>query len=250
MQEKKELHMKLLEELFNEIKKLNNYQDKQSNVIEIYDGIRFSDKPNNYRNKCEFSIGKDGAIGFRLGSYRDNNIKVVKPSKDCPLLNDKMIRSIDAFEKFMKSSELTTYDMYTNKGNLKQITIRTSESGCMLIVQLNKDESLSEIKLSNEIEKLKSIIQTEADFVNSVYVQLLDRQSNDKAKRNLLTHVYGDFFLIQKMRNDELQFRISPFAFFQVSCKLSMFSDFVLDLDLIFLFLLPTDKSKDNGNSI
>lgn len=179
-------------------------------------------------NKCEFSFGLDGEVGFRLGRFKDG-IKVVKP-KNCVLLNDKMNKAIDLFEKFIKESDLKPFNLLNHQGNLKQLTVRTSKEGCMIILCLTTI-NLEDEKLNSEIEKLKTLIQNEADYVTSFYIDISnDKQlDNSKTKRqNGLTHIFGDMNLIVKMRNDDLKYAISPSAFFQVGLLLS-----------IYLFIFP-----------
>lgn len=127
-----------------------------------------------------------------------------------------MVKTIDLIEKFIKISDLEIYDLLTHKGNLKQITVRTTKDGCMLILELDR-YGLDEQKLKNETDKLKLLIQNEADYVSSVYVKIVERQLDESKKSDLLTHLCGDLYLTEKMKNDEFQFRISPQAFFQVS---------------------------------
>lgn len=144
-------------------------------------------------------------------------MKVVKPV-NCPLVNERMEQLADLFERFVKTSELKPFNVYNHQGHLKQITVRTSKRGCMLIVDISRDAELDEQRLNGEITRLVSLIRDEANYVTSAYVQVNERQLNSQSKRgNQLVHVYGDLHLIEEMRNDELQYRISPFAFFQVS---------------------------------
>lgn len=143
-------------------------------------------------------------------------MKVVKPV-DCPLVNDRMEKLVDLFERFVKSSELVPLNFYTHQGHLKQITVRTSKTGCMLIVDINRNADLDDQRLDAEVQRLISLISQEANYVTSIYVRLNERQMNSQScKGNQLKHVFGDLHLIETMRNDELQYRISPFAFFQV----------------------------------
>lgn len=83
MQEKQDLHRKILKDLLFSIKLLHEsnpndqtnsetYSNKQPDLDSIFQSIRFIKEPNNYRNKCEFSFGKNRSVGFRLGTVTIN----------------------------------------------------------------------------------------------------------------------------------------------------------------------------------
>lgn len=247
LQEKQNTHRQLLANSLKEIQNLHvhnqntgsntfksanydrgAYLAKHRKLDDLYNGIKHATDglQNNYRNKCEFTICKNDSdgravVGFRLGSYSDNKTKVAKPL-NCPLLNEKMIKMIDLFEQFIngETCELQPFDMFSHEGHLKQITIRTTQLGCMLIVALNRT-GLGDEQLQAEIGKLKQFIQSQASALcTSVYVQFGQIQLGESKTSDLLEHVDGDLYLLERMRNDELQFRISPFAFFQV-CSFS-----------------------------
>ena len=159
------------------------------------------------------------------GCYRDDNIKVVRPV-NCPLLNDRMEKLADLFERFVATSRMKPFNIYNHLGHFKQITVRTSKRGCMMIVDVNRDTELDEQKLTDETNRLISLVGSEAAYVTSIYVRMSGRQLNHQPSKeaNPLKHVHGDLHLIETMRNDELQYQISPFAFFQVSvfgCQVS-----------------------------
>lgn len=73
LEEKQAGHRELLAGLLDEVRGLYDWSSKETGetsdtVAGFYEGIKcVSDEPSNYRNKCEFSVGMDGAVGFRLG---------------------------------------------------------------------------------------------------------------------------------------------------------------------------------------
>ncbi len=87
---KKEIIEKFLVKLFREIGKILNNSDEEwphlnqwySNVRKTcgnkccpLEDVKVSPIVNGYRNKCEFSVGIDKSVGFRLGLYKEGSMK-------------------------------------------------------------------------------------------------------------------------------------------------------------------------------
>lgn len=76
LKEKAAGHRELLTGLLAEIRHLYDWTSKKDAktddaVANFYKGIKCANEdPSNYRNKCEFTIGMDGTVGFRLGELR------------------------------------------------------------------------------------------------------------------------------------------------------------------------------------
>lgn len=186
-----------------------------------YEGIEASPVLKGYRNKCEFSIARDGEIGFKIGKYKNGSERICRPPNDCPLLTDTMFKIIDTLKDHIKTnSELQGYDMVTQKGHYRQITIRcNSDDEYLLIIDLNPQdlpEEKLEKGLAEAVEALKSIQQ-----IVSIYFNVSAKNSFCSAHQSLrLAH--GNECLYEKLTVDierPLRFRIGPGSFFQVNTK-------------------------------
>lgn len=141
-----------------EVSKLSNTLRKSfENSKNENDGLPFElmeirSAPNidGYRNKCEFSIGKDEneetVIGFRLGSYANGFTEIgsVQHLKHIP---DKMKLAVKLFEVFVRNSQMEVFNAENHTGYFRNLTVRVSQAtgDIMLVVgihpqQLSEDE--------------------------------------------------------------------------------------------------------------
>jgi tRNA/tmRNA/rRNA uracil-C5-methylase (TrmA/RlmC/RlmD family) len=115
-----------------------------------------------YRNKCEFTFGKDesgsACVGFRIGSYDDGAI-VGRPD-DCPNVPKAMKTIANVFTDFLSQTTLPCYDLKLHTGIIKCFILvfstrnvgvwrtltcryskRTRQMALMLCVQLGDADS-------------------------------------------------------------------------------------------------------------
>lgn len=88
--------------------------------------------PEGYRNKCQYPVGADGAVGF----FRARSHQVV-PVKHCLLQPDAANRTADAVGRWMKKYQIPAYDEKTGKGLVRHIYVRVNHQGqslCCLVV--------------------------------------------------------------------------------------------------------------------
>jgi len=173
---------------------------------------------NNYRNKVEFTIGKDSngienTVGFRIGSYVKGNLAIVAPTK-CINCTVESIAVAREFQEFIRALAFTSYDCSTHKGFWQQVVVRTCTTGdVMVIVQVQPSqisgEELTDVKskiadfFTNQIKDVK---------VSSVY---LSSSSQRNSVIDTFVHLAGNKHINEKLL--DLHFRISPDAFFQVN---------------------------------
>lgn len=186
-------------------------------------GIKPSPKVHGYRNKSEFAIGKNSngeiIVGFRLGSYADGSIEV-GPIDDLPHIPDNVKKIANNFEKFVRQSKYQVFNPEYNSGHFRQLTIRSSEinNEIMIIIgiysqNLQNDDELNELKKeiiefyenSNEIDNKENL---------SLYYQDMKRREIGQMY-NPVEHLWGKTHIYDRILN--LEFRISPLAFFQIN---------------------------------
>ncbi|XP_023288732.1 tRNA (uracil-5-)-methyltransferase homolog A [Orussus abietinus] len=175
-----------------------------------------------YRNKCEFTIGKaekddQTIIGFRLSSYAAGST-AVGPIDDLCHIPENMKRAAKIFEEFVRNSKFTVFDPIHNSGYWKQLTVRTSKLGhLMLIIGIDRQD-LSE---GDVIELKKSILEffekgkgAEAN-VTSLYFQTIERKGIGGEGGGSLEHLSGMKYIEESLM--DMTFRVSPDAFFQIN---------------------------------
>ena len=183
----------------------------------LLDEIKVSTIIDGYRNKCEFTVGKDKTVGFRLGLYKEGTVRVITPGLNCPIVGDKMRQALNAFQMYIRNeSDLKGYDPENHSGHWIQCTVRTTSTDSMIIFALHPQQ-LTEDQLADEKQKIKQFFETHSEFgVTSVYIHTSPNRhifSND-----CLEHLFGEKYVYETISLDaSLKFRISPLAFFQVN---------------------------------
>ncbi|XP_075220489.1 tRNA (uracil-5-)-methyltransferase homolog A [Lycorma delicatula] len=189
---------------------------------QLLDIIGLPEKCNGYRNKCEFTIGKnqetgERTIGFRLGSYALGTIGV-GPIQGLDNIPDRMKQAVQVFEKFIRDSDLDVFNPETHSGSWRQLTARhaTVTDQLMLVVGVHPQQMTEE-----ELEKVKESLRQyfsngEGKDINitSLYFQIIrKKQSGEELPKP--EHLFGEKYIVEELCG--LKFRISPEAFFQVN---------------------------------
>ena len=150
-------------------------------------GLRFnniicSPETVGYRNKCEFTFGRDSAgapsVGFRVSSFHDGTL--VASPEDCPTTPNAMKVVISTLVEFIRSSPLPCYDNATHGGVWRTVMCRyskrTGQLTLMLCVQLLGD--CFDGKAATEDREINSIYNEEMRRL-AVMLQTLRRQGTE-----------------------------------------------------------------------
>jgi tRNA (uracil-5-)-methyltransferase len=191
--------------------------------VEIEDVIK-SPQTQGYRNKCEFSFGRntDGekSLGFLLGLFK-NGITTVLSPRPCLHVSDLQKLIVDKIEEYARQSKLDTYDRLKQAGFFRLLLVRTLESGeNMVMIQVNPQD-LSEEELETEKLKFTKFItefsdsQPEREKVDSVWWQLNDDCFNGIKDDMTMELLAGKEEIEETLMG--LKFQISPFSFFQIN---------------------------------
>lgn len=215
--------LKIIPKLKNESPKLYEWTQKNSEISCQFDGVEPSPCLIGYRNKCEFNVGADGTVGFKMGQYKRGSERVVSPPQNCPIINKNMFPLIEILQGALqdtKKSKLRGFDQVTHEGNVRQLTIRTNQKDeCLVIIDMHP-QSLTEAEVDQEINTLVELLKSITNVI-SIYFNISDKghllRSGEKLKL-----VYGETHLHELLAVDQdspLKFRIGPISFFQVNTK-------------------------------
>jgi len=176
-----------------------------------------------YRNKCEFSIGRDGCgeiqVGNRVGSYQSGSIRV-ESTDDLKISPQKMKDAANIFKKFVIKSELDVYSPVTCEGYFRQLTIRLhdDDKALMLIIGIHP-QKLTEIekeKFQSDLVKFFTEEDGKCLNVTSLYYEEIEKRQSGQ-QGNVIKHIYGSTHVYDFIHG--LKFRISPSSFFQSNTK-------------------------------
>jgi len=114
-----------------------------------------------YRNKCEFTFGKDKtglpSLGFRVSSFDEGS--VVDPPTDAPTVPAAMRVVVNALIAFVRDSPFSVFDLKTHEGVWRLCTIRYSRRTQDLHVLLTvKLASVNAEMWSAEVGRLAEVL--------------------------------------------------------------------------------------------
>ncbi|XP_072752322.1 tRNA (uracil-5-)-methyltransferase homolog A isoform X2 [Anoplolepis gracilipes] len=224
--EMRSILIKIGQQMIKESKEMIEWVNSQK---KLYDGlpcklqnILSADITEAYRNKCEFTIGKNSeqnkiVIGFRLSSYASGSTAVA-PIDDLCHIPKSMKTAVKILETFIHESNFEPFNPVCHSGYWRQVTVRTTRANHLMLIVGMHPQDLS----SDELEKLKLQLRTffesgkGADAnVTSLYFQTMSRKNVGSESSDTLHHVSGTEYIEETLLG--LKFRVSPQAFFQVN---------------------------------
>ena len=159
--------------------------------------------PTHYRNKSQYPVGADGAIGF----FQERSHKVV-PVEKCLIQPAAADRTAAAVRTWMRRYKISAYDETTGKGLVRHVYVRVNrvgESLCCLVVNGKG--------VPREPE-LAALVRAAAPGTVGVLINSNTRKGNVVLGDRYRT-VWGQDFLMDTLRG--LTFKLSVPSFYQVN---------------------------------
>ncbi|CAD5231698.1 unnamed protein product [Bursaphelenchus xylophilus] len=174
----------------------------------------------NYRNKCEFTIGKDCngevCVGFVSGRMAEREIVVVPPF-DSVILTENTYAIVRKFTEYVRKSDLEVFDEFQRQGFWKMLTVRDFVGDCMLIFTTHSVDPENLKKVQADIIDLfinfGDVTDSLSTRVTSIYWQILENASDPI----IYTHLAGVPYLYETVLG--VRFRVSPATFFQTNSR-------------------------------
>jgi len=181
----------------------------------------------NYRNKCEFTIGFDATetlckIGFRLGEYKTGSNEVVEPYV-CRNISEHMKAFLKRFHAYFDESAYKPCNLRLKVGHWRQLTLRSNEAKELLAIIIFDKKDLGEKEVEVEKERLKEFLNRSFGSKEDDGIKLrsfmfnLNTNRTGLSKMDNLECLFGKEDLHEKLL--DIYFRISPLAFFQSNTK-------------------------------
>lgn len=190
--------------------------------------IMGSVKISEYRNKLEFGCANrrwrtkeeisedtvfDAASNNAVGFHITGSFDKILPIEKCWLMDDLHNRIRNEIRDYATGTGMTFFDLRAQKGLLRDIIIRNSNSGeWMVIIQFHYDED-------GDDERAKALLQHLADkFPEITSLMYLDNQKcNDTIGDQEILTFRGNDHIFEQM--EELKFKVGPKSFYQTNTE-------------------------------
>ena len=159
--------------------------------------------PTRYRNKSQYPVGADGAIGF----FRERSHQVVAVER-CLIQRPEADRTAEAVRAWMRRYKISAYDETTGKGLVRHVYVRVNRAGeslCCLVVNGRG--------VPREPE-LAALVRAAAPGTVGVLINSNTRKGNVVLGERYRT-VWGQDYLMDTLRG--LTFKLSVPSFYQVN---------------------------------
>jgi len=206
---------------FKQNEVINNFSKIGGITISKFHKIIGSKKIFNYRNKMEFTfsnkrwitkeeienienIENKNALGFHVPGMFDKVIDIEK----CYLQEEPSNEIRNAVNKFALKHNLSFFDIKNQKGLLRNLMIRTSNSGeLMVLVQFFYNDK-------NEIELLMNFLKENFTQITSLLYTVNSKANNTIYDQEIICYS-GLEYITEKI--EDLSFKIGPKSFFQTN---------------------------------
>jgi 23S rRNA (uracil1939-C5)-methyltransferase len=174
-----------------------------------------------YRNKLEFTFSarrwitdktelqdeeniNRNALGFHMPGRFDRVLQI----DYCHLQPEPSNEIRNSVNKFAQDNAYTFYDPISEKGYLRNLTIRNTQDGqVMVILSVHDDEQ-------EQLEKILDFIWKQFPGLHSLMYLINSKVNDSMADMNVMLYK-GEEYLVERMEN--LSFRIGPKSFFQTN---------------------------------
>ena len=149
------------------------------------------------------------AIGFHITGAFDK----ILPIEKCHLMDDMHNRIRNEIRDYATNSGMTFFDLRAQKGLLRDIIIRNSNTGeWMVIVQFHFDEEGDE-------ERAKALLQHIADKFPQIssLMYLNNQKCNDTIGDQEIITFRGNDYIYETM--EDLKFKVGPKSFYQTNTE-------------------------------
>lgn len=175
-----------------------------------------------YRNKLEYTfsnkrwlsveeINSDEQIDDRdgLGFHRPGAFDKVIDIQKCLLQADPSNEIRQRVRELARDYALPFYDIRLNKGVLRNLVIRTSTLGQVMVILIVK-------KRVSEVDQLLQDMIREFPSITSLFL-VINSKVNDMWIDQPIVHIHGEEYLEEKL--GEVHFKINPKSFFQTNTR-------------------------------
>ncbi len=225
----------------NQVKKLLDSVLTGQEKPYVFEGIKPSPSPYEYRNKMEFSFGdehKDGPLA--LGMHKRGSFYDIVSVKDCKIVDEDYRLILQSVLAFFEEKGVRFHHRMSHEGYLRHLLVRKAvKTGEILIALVTTTQSMYAeecavqriLESTSEDSVQRDILRESEEHVLQEFTQMLTQLSlkgsiagilhiqNDSVADIIacdkMTTLYGKEYFYEEILG--LKFRITPFSFFQTN---------------------------------
>lgn len=166
-----------------------------------------------YRNKMEYTFGKDDNGISQLGLHVKGRYYDIVTTEDCRIVDSDFIACLKNVLDYAKQHSLPYYNIKTHEGYMRYLVIRKAANTGEVIINV---VTTSQIKhdFSKLVDELRSI-KLNGKLIGILHT--VNDSYSDAVKCEKLTVLYGRDYIMEEILG--LKFKISAFSFFQTNSK-------------------------------
>jgi 23S rRNA (uracil1939-C5)-methyltransferase len=185
----------------------------------VFDGILSSPKQWEYRNKMEFSFGdevKDGPL--TLGLHKKGGFYDIIHVNGCRIVHPDFRLILDTVRDYCADNQIPYYRKNSHEGVLRHLLVRRSESTGELLAALVTSSQYEDVVMEEHLNKLSELLQKQSlEGTLTGFLHIINDSLGDVVKSDETHIICGKDWFMETVLG--LQFRITPFSFFQTNTK-------------------------------
>ena len=203
----------------------------------VWEGVIPSPKYQAYRNKMEFSFGdekKDGELA--LGMHKKGSHYDIVNVFGCKIVDSDFTKLLELTLNFFKEKNISYFHKNTHTGFLRHLLVRRSEYTGEILISLVTTSSFGFVEDPNVLREASILGDAEialiSEWANYIKVEcdkgilngsiggILHTKNDSYADAVLnqgTTLLYGNDYITERLNG--LDFKITPFSFFQTNSK-------------------------------
>ena len=185
----------------------------------VFDGILSSPKQWEYRNKMEFSFGdevKDGPL--TLGLHKKGSFYDILHVSGCRIVHPDFTKILDGVRDYCAENNLPYYHKNSHEGILRHLLVRRAESTGELLAALVTSSQYDDAAMEQHLQNLSDmLLKLPLEGAVTGFLHIVNDSLGDVVKSDETHIIYGKDWFMENVLG--LQFRITPFSFFQTNTK-------------------------------